>query len=907
MDGNGSYQGFRQKRSETNSRQVSTMKRLFPLFAPVLSIYTAMAVPSAAQNIAPHVKDNINWPQFMARHDLVWERLPAQWHEGAFIGNGLLGAMIYLSEDGKNLRWDIGRSDVVDRGGRLPIGTMTLKTTGTLQNGTMRLDLWNAEATGTLKTEKGEIKFRSFTHATDLVTVIELETSEGERGAHFDFEPGLAVSARKVYRKEEITEDDKNPQPEIGKTGEVQWVKQTLKAGGEFTTAKIEVELPANRRLTAISTIYGSRQPGDPPGGPTTTFQAIEIVKKAAAQGDVNASHRAWWHAYWPQSFVSIPDTRLESFYWIQMYKLASATRADRPAIDLMGPWFRTTPWPAIWWNLNIQLTYWPVYASNRLELGESLTRIIDAGQQNLINNVPEKWRDDSAVLPRVTSYDLKGGAGHEIGNLTWALHNYWLQYRYSMDESKLRSLFPVLRRAINYYLHNLQPGDDGKLHLPISTSPEYPTDAADTNYDLSLLRWGLQTLIDSNARLKQNDPLLPKWKETLEKLTPYPVDEKTGLMIGKDVPLEISHRHFSHMLMIYPLYLMNWEQPENRALIEKSLNHWIGFKGALQGYSYTGAAAMKAQMGKGDDAAQLLNQFLDSYVKPNTMYLEAGPVIETPLAGAASLHEMLLQSWGGKIRVFPAIPNAWKDVTIHNMRAEGGFLVSASRRDGKTQWVRITSLAGEPCRVKLPDASFPRDFAVLGSGAAMEVDGSMRVPLKKGQSVVLLSHKLTENQIALESVAPQEWRLNYYGSRKARTVPPVTANADGSLLLDAAQASLNGEKLLRQESKDAINIGRWITPSDSVSWNALVPKAGRYKVSALYSTPGGGNEFLVTIGASKLTGQTQRTGDWDTFKEFELGEVEIKAPGLLPVEVRAPNLKGALFNLQAIRLVPVR
>ena len=68
-----------------------------------------------------------------------------------------------------------------------------------------------------------------------------------------------------------------------------------------------------------------------------------------------------------------MPDTQLESFYWIQMYKLASATRADRPAIDTLGPWYRSTPWPGIWWNLNIQLSYWPVYTANRLALGESL------------------------------------------------------------------------------------------------------------------------------------------------------------------------------------------------------------------------------------------------------------------------------------------------------------------------------------------------------------------------------------------------------------------------------------------------------------------------------------------------------------------------------------------------------
>jgi alpha-L-fucosidase 2 len=68
----------------------------------------------------------------------------------------------------------------------------------------------------------------------------------------------------------------------------------------------------------------------------------------------------------------------------------------------------------------------------------------------------------------------------------------------------------------------------------------------------------------------------------------------------------------------------------------------------------------------------------------------------------------MLLQSWSdpakdesGPIRVFPAVPAAWQDVEFHDLRAEGAFLVSAKRSGGKTAWVRIKSLAGEPCRVR--------------------------------------------------------------------------------------------------------------------------------------------------------------------------------------------------------------
>ena len=274
------------------------------------------------------------------------------------------------------------------------------------------------------------------------------------------------------------------------------------------------------------------------------------------------------------------------------MYKMASGTRPDRPLLDLMGPWFRGTPWPRIWWNLNIQLTYWPQLASNRLELGESLLKALDDHKPALARNA-RPWSDDSYAIGRSSSYDLERTAKPEIGNLTWTLHNYYLQYRYSMDEAMLRDrLFPLLKGSVNYYLHLLKEDADGKLHIPLGLSPEYPEQPdpnPDTNYDLSLLRWGCQTLLAICERLKIDDPLIPKWKDTLERLTPYPVDEN-GLMISPSTPFRVSHRHYSHLLMIYPLYTMSLEQPENRALVEKSLDHWMGLESALRGYSYTGA-----------------------------------------------------------------------------------------------------------------------------------------------------------------------------------------------------------------------------------------------------------------------------------------------------------------------------
>ncbi|MCZ7599968.1 MAG: hypothetical protein M5U09_22650 [Gammaproteobacteria bacterium] len=213
----------------------------------------------------------------------------------------------------------------------------------------------------------------------------------------------------------------------------------------------------------------------------------------------------------------------------------------------------------------------------------------------------------------------------------------------------------------------------------------------------------GLTTLLSENQRLQLNDPLAATWRETLDKLIDYPTGPD-GLMIGENVPLAVSHRHFSHLLMIYPLHLLTGDKPAERELINRSLEHWIRFEGALQGYSFTGASCIVASLGERERPVKWLNAFLDRFVKPNTMYLEAGPVIETPLSAARAIQELLLQSWGDRLRIFPAVPASWPELSFDKLLAEGAFEVSATRRAGRTQFVSVLARAGG--RLPPPDRS---------------------------------------------------------------------------------------------------------------------------------------------------------------------------------------------------------
>jgi len=731
------------------------MTRFIPSARWWLPWFVLLAAGGGVASASDSVRVDVDWSTFLGRHDPIWDRLPQTWLEGPFLGNGMMGTLI-RQENVRAVRFDVGRCDVQDHRDdsygmsmftrcRLPIGYFTLETVGAIEGGRGRLDLYNAEATGTIRTDRGRIDYRSIVHAEEMLILVEIEPDAGERDCRFVWNAEQADSPRQRWGRG-MDGYLSNPPARYESAGPVRVCIQPLLVGGMTATAWYE------RNDGPKRTLYVSVAHSFPDA--TAFPEAVEVVDRTRAEPveQLIETHRVWWHAYWPASFVSVPDGYWEGFYWIQMYKLASATRGDRALIDLMGPWLQITPWPGAWWNLNVQLTYWPLYAANRLELADSLSRHLDRNRRNLLANVPPKFRAPGVMgIGRATGQDcycpMHTGPSvdpdaYELCNLPWTLHNVWLQYRHAMDDKMLRDVvYPLLRDSINFYLCVLEEGEGGRYHLPISHSPEYGA-AADCNIDLALLRWGCRTLIASADRLGIDEPLLPRWREVLERLVDYPTDEN-GFMIGRGMPYANSHRHFSHLLMIYPLYLVNVDQAGGRAMITRSLDHWQSLDDRFCGYSYTTGSSMAAALGDGNRALKMLDS-LKRFLGANTMYEESGPCIETPLAGAQSVHDMLIQSWDGVLRVFPAVPDTWADVTIHNFRTEGAFLVSAARRAGKARFVRIGSQAGEPCRLQtnllgfeFPDA--PRTTAGRPVRVTRLADDRVELDLKKGEEIILV------------------------------------------------------------------------------------------------------------------------------------------------------------------------
>lgn len=724
----------------------------------------------------------VEWPNFLAKHDLYLKELPTGWKDAPHFGNAMLGSMLYV-KDGKFVL-EVFRADVCDHRDEtygwtaysrphLCIGYFSLETAGAPTACELRQDLWNAELTGKLTTDKGTLSIRHFVHAEDMAIVTELTASDDEVLPEWKWHPYPAETSRPGYPtnddeleqfaekygshyKETLKPLTPNPEGRLEIHGDIEVWVQDLMAGGQYATSWANnVEAGTQRTVISITNSFPEA---------TAIDEAMSIVEASlgCSMSQCLEAHRQWWHKYYSLSYLELPAKDLESLYWQTIYRYACCSRSGRYYIDTAGLWYQPSPWPYSTHDWNTQSSHWGVYTANRLDQGAEIVNRLHAAQDILATNVlPEEWQEDSAFLHLATAADMRGTRRADkryydcLGCLPWLLHNAWWQYRFSMDDAVLRdTIYPLLKRSINLYFHGMTEDDNGWLHLQPTYSPE--TDVVDdANFDLALCKWGCYILIKTCQRLGIDDPLIPRWQDVIEKLVDFPVDER-GFMLGSKVTRPHNHRHLSHLLMIYPLFLKNIDQPDAAELLNISYSEAHDATGDRDGEPLnnvamvqTHAGPIAAALGDGDHALTALRS-IQAELEPNGLWGCSGnPCIESTFGFATIVQDMLLQSWSdpaidepGPIRVFPALPADWQDETIefHDLRAEGAFLVSARYEDGATQWVRVKSLAGEPCSIKT-DMVMP-NCKINGCGVivAPSTNGLLTLHLEKGDEAVLYS-----------------------------------------------------------------------------------------------------------------------------------------------------------------------
>jgi hypothetical protein len=698
-------------------------------------------------------KNKVNLEQYISNFNLKWNKIPEKWEEGAFNGNGRIGVMVW-KDYSNGLRFDIGSVDLYDERQRIPVGKFIMNFKGDIKTFNMTQHLYTSQITGTIETSEGVINFSCYSDVNYDKVNITAQTI-GNESVTFKHIPIPAANPNylRTQLEKEMTSNkhyindfthpkiypllnkvdivkDLLPEKLFNKKGVKIRDVTFLNKKGYFLLWKEKQHLNTSTLTWSMfkyNTETKSKQ---------LDTELNSIIKyQEKNQSDIIKEHKKIWSEYFKGSFISIPDKQIESNYWIEIYKIRAATRKGEYPIDLLGPWFRSTPWPRIWCNLNVQITYPITYQSDKKNIAATLFDCMDKNTKHFINAIPEKFRYDSASVGRGWSPEDGTFFWGEYGNFLWMLFNYKEFLDFYPDEKREQEKFyPLLKRGLNFIIHNLVKDEQGIYHFPPDFSPEYKLKDSDNrkfidvNYNIAYTLWGLNNAILLAQKYKDIDAL-EKYSEIKKHLVSFQLDEY-GYMVAKDIPMDISHRHFSHLAAFYPTELLDIDTKSGYKLAEKSLKRWLNcpeYTGGPSGYTFTAASAMYSRLYKPEKALEYLNIYLNTRCTANTFYLESGPCLETPLHSGSATLEMLMQSnKENEARVFLGIPKQWDKAYFESLPVKGGHKISALLENGHIVGINLVAGSNKDLTVVYPE-KLAKELTISTSIAQNELNYSTK------------------------------------------------------------------------------------------------------------------------------------------------------------------------------------
>jgi alpha-L-fucosidase 2 len=490
----------------------------------------------------------------------------------------------------------------------------------------------------------------------------------------------------------------------------------------------------------------------------SSTFSEKEVNKKAGelvpADPERNLfdlafrSHSSWWKDFWDRSSVAIPDTTLEKQWYLEQYKFGSAARPDTPPISLQAVWTadngRLPPWKGDFHHdLNTQLSYWPAYSSNHLDLEEGFLNWLWKNKPEFEKYTRTYFDAPGLNVPGVTTLTgepMGGWIQYSLGPTVacWLAHHFYLHWKYSGDENFLRErAYPWIRDVAVFLDAISVKGEDGLRNLPLSSSPEIHNNSIDawftrtTNYDLAFIRWTFEKAGELAGLLGKAEDAV-KWETILKEWPDFALDSLGGFAFAPGNPYTESHRHFSHQVGFHPLGIIDWSKGDKDQKIIRSTLKTLEDIGPdwWCGYSYSWLGNMYARAFMGEKAEEALRIFSENFCLPNSFHVNGEQhdkgyskfkyrpfTLEGNFAFASAVQEMLIQSHTGVIVIFPAVPAGWENASFRTLRAEGAFLVSAERKKGQTKKVEIISLKRGKCRLRNPfaDSRFRAELSWKG------------------------------------------------------------------------------------------------------------------------------------------------------------------------------------------------
>jgi len=646
--------------------------------------------------------------------------------DGPILGNGDVGVVKSGAPDAQRFwisKCDFWKAKPGNHQGGAPkvIGGLDLRIPA-LKGASYRAEqvLYEPEIRSTFRTADGSVEMSSWVAASEDLLVVSL-TAKGK---------AVGVEAKPwVQTGDEATTTR-------GAAKSVQWITRA------YTGADLDWPTGAAVAVRCLDTDGNAFTLH--PGRPITIGVAIRTSHDIntylddarsriarLSHGEIESmrtAHVKWWRDFWSKSFIEIPDKLIEKFWYGSLYIMASCSRNDGFPPGLFGNWC-TNDSPA--WagdyhlNYNHEAPWWGCYSSNHIELttpyDAPLLAFMPRGRFYARRDLNcrgiyypvgigpkglETTRNPSGYgyKPRADG----GDHGHFLGqkyNAAYGAVNMAMRFYHTYDLEYVRRVYPYLIEVGSFWEDYLK-FENGRyvIHEDCLNETKKPDDVNPANC-MGMVKMCFQALIEMSTELDVDADRRRKWRHILDHFSEFPTYQYKGKTVfsGAEKGQSANGGDLGWPIIehIWPAGQIGLDSDPRSLQISRNT---IRLKPSWHSnncvpMTYTAAARV------GYDPNLLLGHLRDecrNHGLPNLFLFHGGGGIECASAVPSAINEMLLQSHERVLRFFPVWPNGM-DARFGNLRAYGAFLVCSELKDGKVQYVSITSEKGRDCVVQNP------------------------------------------------------------------------------------------------------------------------------------------------------------------------------------------------------------